>query len=72
MIKSEQFEYCVDCKKEESHKSLVPIGEQVFLPGKSRSKYTFYQCSVCGHVWQHIEDSGLGGHGSFYSRLTKP
>ena len=73
MIESKGFNYCNACAESKApHQKLAVIGQQVKIPGKSRSLYTFYQCSACGHVWQHIEDSGLGGHGSYYSRLTKP
>ncbi|MFC1893378.1 hypothetical protein ACFLYR_05035 [Chloroflexota bacterium] len=71
MIKSEGFEYCVDCATGESH-NLIPVGQQVLVPGKSRTEYTFFQCLVCGHVWQYVEDSGFGGHGHSYSLLTRP
>ena len=72
VIKSKGFEYCSDCAVGKPHQNLVLIGQQVNVPGKSRTEYTFFQCSVCGHVWQYIEDSGFGGHGHSYSRLTKP
>ncbi len=72
MIKSQGFSYCSHCNTGKYHSNLIPIGEHVFVPGKSTTQYTFYQCSICGHVWQYIEDSGFGGHGHFYSRLTKP
>ena len=72
MIKSREFLYCNDCKLGKPHNHLEPIGQQVTVPGKSLTVYTFSQCKNCGHVWQHIEDSGFGGHGSFYSILTKP
>ncbi len=72
MIQSKGFHYCDACESKRPHSALVSIGEKVFVPGESRTEYTFFQCSRCGHVWQHIEDSGLGGHASFYSLLTKP
>ena len=73
MIENKGFGCCGNCATEEvSLQNLIVIGQQVNVLGKSRSVYTFYQCSRCGHVWQHVEDSGLGGHGSHYSRLTKP
>lgn len=72
MIESKGFDYCSDCASGKPHQNLTLIGQEVKVPGKSRSVYTFYQCSRCGHIWQHIEDSGFGGHGSYYSRLTKP
>jgi len=72
MITSKEFDYCGDCVAGKPHPKLVPIGQQVNVPGKSRAEYTFFQCSVCGHVWQYIEDSGFGGHGHSYSLLTRP
>jgi len=75
MITRSNSDFCSDCKQgieeQHPHKRLQVIGEAVFLPGESRTEYTFFQCSICGHIWQHIRDSGLGGHGSFYSILTK-
>lgn len=72
MITSREFGYCADCAAGKRHKNLVTVGQQVHVPGKSRTDYTFFQCSVCGHVWQYIEDSGFGGHSRHYSLLTRP
>ncbi len=73
MIESKEFDYCNDCATgKPTLVNFVVIGQEVRVPGKSPTKYTFFQCSKCGHLWQRIEDSGLGGHASFYSRLTKP
>jgi len=72
MIECRGFNYCSDCESGAKHSHLRSIGEKVKVPGNSWSEYTFYQCPRCGHVWQHIEDGGFGGHGSHYSRLTKP
>lgn len=75
MITRNSSDFCPDCKQalaqQHVHTRLQTIGEEVFLSGKSRTKYTFFQCSACGHVWQHIEDRGFGGSGSNYSILTK-
>ncbi len=71
-IESRDFNYCGNCATGQKHAYLVPIGEKVVVPGKSPTHYTFFQCSTCGHVWQYIEDSGFGGHGHLYFRLTKP
>lgn len=72
MIESRGFNYCNNCESGKTYEHLILIGQKVKVPGKSRSVYTFYQCPNCGHIWQHIEDSGLGGYGSCYSRLSKP
>ncbi len=72
MIESKQFNYCNACEKGKAHDQLVELGKRVFVPGKSWTQYTFFQCSSCGHIWQYIEDGGLGGHGHHYSKLTHP
>ncbi|MBA7505273.1 hypothetical protein ES706_03939 [subsurface metagenome] len=72
MIESRGFNYCSHCQTGKAHPYLVPMGNKVFVPGKSKTEYTFFQCSLCGHVWQYIEDSGFGGHGHHFPRLTKP
>lgn len=72
MIESRDFNYCSHCQTRKAHPHLVLVGDKVFVSGKSKTEYTFFQCSICGHVWQYIEDSGFGGHGHHYSHLTKP
>lgn len=75
VITSRRFEYCPGCANE-THQvarahSLVQIGEEVSLPGRSDvTTYTFFQCPDCGHLWQRIVDSSRGGHGLFLTRLT--
>jgi len=75
MIKRDSSDFCPDCKRalaqQQPHTRLKVIGEEVILPGRSSTKYTFFQCSTCGHIWQHIEDRGFGGYGSVYSVLTR-
>jgi hypothetical protein len=71
-MNNSNFNYCVKCDKKKFHGNLTLIGEKVFISGESCTEYTFYQCNICGHIWQHIEDSGFGGHGFHDSILTKP
>ena len=35
---------------------------------QSARTQTHYRCSVCGAKWLHISESGVGGHGSSWSR----
>lgn len=73
MIVSTGFKYCSDCQSGNRHANLAQIGQLVEARAeRSWTQYTFYQCSKCGHVWQHIEDGGFGGKGSYWSLLTKP
>ena len=72
MIQSRDHSYCKNCEKREKHQDLIEIDEHVFIPGSSRTEYTYYQCKKCGHIWQYIEDSGFGGHGHHYGILTTP
>lgn len=73
MIESKTFEYCNDCATDKpTLANLAVIGQEIRVPGKSPTTYTFLQCSKCGHLWQRIVDSGFGGRATFYSRLTKP
>jgi uncharacterized C2H2 Zn-finger protein len=39
--------------------------------GHDRTDYYFLQCPTCGSVWMNYRDSGAGGHGDFWERLTK-
>jgi hypothetical protein len=76
MITNSQFQYCSKCG-DESHqseraKSLVRIGDEVSVSDRfDVTTYTFFQCSDCGHLWQRLIDRGRGGHGLFYTRLTR-
>jgi hypothetical protein len=71
---------CKMCKgvegKQASHKYMQPIGEPVELRvsvgrGHDMTEHFFLQCSKCGSVWVKLVDSGAGGHGTFYRRLTE-
>ena len=35
--------------------------------GKALETTTYYVCTLCGGEWQHLEESGVGGHGSFWT-----
>ena len=76
-ITSSSFAYCSDCTASntddhERSRPLTEIGDEVYLPGESYTRYLFYQCPACGHLWQKIRDGGRGGHGTSWTRLTKP
>jgi hypothetical protein len=71
---------CKDCQASrpslEHGKVLAPIGESVtceikLKSGHDRTDYYFLQCPTCGSVWMNYRDSGAGGHGDFWERLTK-
>jgi|HubBroStandDraft_5_1064220.scaffolds.fasta_scaffold01051_3 hypothetical protein len=71
---------CNDCQQSapsaEHRKVLKPIGETVtseirLKRGHDQTDYYFLQCPTCGSVWMNYRDSGAGGHGDFWDRLTK-
>jgi len=71
---------CSDCQASTSipkhWNTLVPIGKNVSSEiaigrGHDRTDFYFFQCPMCGSVWMNYEDSGAGGHGNFWERLTK-
>ncbi len=70
MIESRGFNYCSHCETGDTHPYLAPVGDKV--SGKSRSEYTFFQCSICGHIWLLTENSAFGKHGHHYFLLSKP
>jgi len=47
-------------------KTTIQLGK-----GHDDTDHTFYQCWICGSVWVRYSDSGAGGHGTFYKRLTE-
>lgn len=56
--------------------NLEQIGSRVLTEsrrgsGKERTDHSFFQCKKCGSVWVELEDSGMGGHGRFWRRLTE-
>lgn len=71
---------CSDCRASipsvEHRKVLKPIGDSVSHEiqvgrGHDRTDFYFLQCPTCGSVWMNYKDSGAGGHGDFWERLTK-
>ncbi len=67
-------ELCRNCKKGTVPPGLVVEGEPTYdtmFDGKAREKRTRYRCPACGALWEHLEESGVGGHGSFWN-LVKP
>ena len=68
---------CPKCRDavDPSSNSLKEIGEAVFTKiilgrGTDTTNYSFFQCKKCGSVWTHYVDSGAGGHGRFWKKLT--
>ncbi|WDD90331.1 hypothetical protein Bsp3421_000156 (plasmid) [Burkholderia sp. FERM BP-3421] len=66
---------CNSCSKEQTTKQLQPIGRQVTIAtsvgrGHDQTDFAFAQCEKCGSVWVKYVDSGAGGHGTFWKRLT--
>ena len=71
---------CESCLSSEKagklHDNTRSIGNEVLIiskvgRGKDRTEHVFFQCINCGSVWVKLVDSGAGGHGLFYQRLTK-
>lgn len=69
---------CLDCKAAGASKPphIEMIGKPVLIEisfgrGKDRTEHSSFQCSKCGSIWMKIEDSGAGGHGRYYHRLTE-
>ena len=66
---------CEDCQSGTNLEHLAPIGESVVVvipiaSGSEETEHSFSQCVNCGSVWVKQVDSGIGGHGKFYKRLT--
>jgi len=70
---------CSDCKSPtptpEHRSTFVAIGQTVsteieFRKGHVREDHHFFQCPKCGSVWDNYKESGAGGHGNFWSRLS--
>lgn len=66
---------CAADKVTAPRKAWTRIGESVLLEtavgrGIDRTDYAFFQCRICGSIWTQYEDSGAGGHGTFFRRLT--
>jgi len=67
---------CPECRKARTSSSdLEEIGEPVVTTiqvgrGSDTTNYSFFQCKKCGSVWTYYVDSGAGGHGRFWKRLT--
>ena len=68
---------CVECSKDKAPpKDAKAIGERVSLVsyagrGYNEAAHAFSQCPRCGSVWLTSGDSGVGGKGTVYRRLTK-
>jgi hypothetical protein len=61
---------------EPSTKNLEKIGRPILIEtpigrGMDRTEYFFFQCKKCGSVWTQYIDSGAGGHGRFWRKLTE-
>jgi uncharacterized protein with PIN domain len=66
---------CNVCSKDQTPPHLAPIGRPVVIRtsvgrGHDQTEHTFSQCEECGSVWVKYVDSGAGGHGTFWKRLT--
>lgn len=71
---------CYSCRSSDVsrrlHDQIKSIGDDVLIitkvgRGKDRTEHIFFQCINCGSVWVKLVDSGAGGHGLFFQRLTK-
>lgn len=67
---------CKVCSKNQEPKSLTEIGKPITTRhavgrGHDQTEHTFFQCDECGLVWVQLVDSGAGGHGRFWQRLTE-
>jgi len=68
MIETKRCSACAAVKSNATPpKEWKKIGEEVETEmsvgsGHSREEYSFYQCSVCGSLWEHMSESGAGGH----------
>ena len=72
MITNQMFVPCKICEdRHGSLGSLTQIGQPVISPGRSSTTYTYYQCSQCGKIWEHLADEGFGGHGSFLNPMNR-
>ena len=73
IVNDRGFAYCQDCEAGNRHDNWRQMGETVQVTGRSRaggdSAYTFFQCTVCGHIWQELDD---GERGRGYTALTTP
>ena len=70
---------CARCRAgisaSEAPGALNPIGDSVAIRtqvgrGHDQTLHEFFQCDECGTVWARLTDSGVGGHGLSYQRLT--
>ena len=60
------------CKCSTDKKMLTKTGNsgsQDYFGGKALEVRTEYRCPVCGVRWEHLSESGVGGHGSFWTCL---
>jgi hypothetical protein len=47
--------------------SPVNVEHNTYFDGKAHETIRHYVCTKCGAKWQHIKESGVGGHGSTWS-----
>ncbi len=68
-----QCESCREAKHPPA--TATKIGTPVLIRlkigrGSDDTIHTFLQCPECGDLWVELRESGVGGHGRFYRRLT--
>jgi len=61
---------CAECT---AHKrsALEQVGEierDEYFEGKAQETRTHFVCRLCGAKWEHLVESGVGGHGSFWTQ----
>lgn len=70
MMTDNKQQACAECT---AHKKdvLEQVGEverQEYFGGKAEETRTNFVCRLCGAKWEHLVESGLGGHGSFWTQ----
>lgn len=61
---------CDECTNRRPN-ALEQIGEDekdILFDGKAQEVRSHFVCRHCGAKWVHLVESGLGGHGNFWSR----
>lgn len=65
---------CDDCSSGKFPKDDEKIGKSVvyrtpFGRGHMSTTYSYYQCQICGTLWEHLEDTGAGGYDSYTRKI---
>jgi len=68
-------EKCNYCKNNKCPENKEKIGKTVCHKtyigrGHDQTTFQYFQCMECGSIWQITTDSGAGGHGTYYAKIS--